>query len=345
MVVRASQVEVGPWGGDGGVNPWSFMPGGRIVGFRIASGDVIDSIRFMYEDESHNKHHSNTYGGDGGTLNPPVNFDRDEDIIRVSGTIGKIYSYTVITSLSFHTNKGRTYGTYGGGAGTSFSLPVTKGKFIGFFGNYGDYLDSIGETQFWDEFGLLQSPSIDHRLFQSIPSPGPSIDSILFLASHPVPSLKLSISKFLNLNASQVEVGPWGGDGGVNPWSFMPGGRIVGFRIASGDVIDSIRFMYEDESHNKHHSNTYGGDGGTLNPPVNFDRDEDIIRVSGTIGKIYSYTVITSLSFHTNKGRTYGTYGGGAGTSFSLPVTKGKFIGFFGNYGDYLDSIGVILQP
>ncbi|KAI3681086.1 hypothetical protein L6452_35869 [Arctium lappa] len=58
------------------------MPGGRIVGFRIASGDVIDSIRFMYEDESHNKHHSNTYGGDGGTLNPPVNFDRDEDIIR-----------------------------------------------------------------------------------------------------------------------------------------------------------------------------------------------------------------------------------------------------------------------
>ncbi|KVH87809.1 Mannose-binding lectin [Cynara cardunculus var. scolymus] len=145
--------------------------------------------------------------------------------------------------------------------------------------------------------------------------------------------------------ASQVEVGPWRGDGGVNPWTFKPNGRIVGFRIASGDVIDSIRFTYEDNSQVSHHSDTYGGDGGTLNLPAKFDDDEDLIRVSGTIGKFYSITVITSLSFHSNKGKSYGPYGRGDRTSFSLPVTKGKFIRFFGNYGDFLDSIGVILQP
>ena len=78
---------------------------------------------------------------------------------------------------------------------------------------------------------------------------------------------------------------------------------------------------------------------------VTFEGDEDIIRVSGTTGVIYNITVITSLSFHTNKGKTYGPYGRNGGTSFSLPVTKGKFTGFFGNYGDFLDSFGVILKP
>lgn len=78
---------------------------------------------------------------------------------------------------------------------------------------------------------------------------------------------------------------------------------------------------------------------------VTFDEDEDLIRVSGTTGTFRDSTVITSLSFHTNKGKTYGSYGRGDGTSFSLPVTKGKFIGFFGNFENYIDSIGVILQP
>lgn len=70
------------------------------------------------------------------------------------------------------------------------------------------------------------------------------------------------------MQASQVEVGPWGGDGGVNPWTFNPDGRIVGFLIASGVVVDSIRFTYEDKDQVSHHSDTYGGDGGTVKPLV-----------------------------------------------------------------------------
>lgn len=72
IYMQASQVEVGPWGGDGGVNPWTFKPIGTIVGFRIASGVVVDSIRFTYKDESQVSHNSPTYGGDGGTLRPEV---------------------------------------------------------------------------------------------------------------------------------------------------------------------------------------------------------------------------------------------------------------------------------
>lgn len=77
---------------------------------------------------------------------------------------------------------------------------------------------------------------------------------------------------------------------------------------------------------------------------MKFDDDEYLIRVSGTVGEFYNRTVITSLSFHTNKGKTYDSYGQGGGTSFSLPLTRGKFIGFFGNYKDYIDSLGFILE-
>lgn len=86
-------------------------------------------------------------------------------------------------------------------------------------------------------------------------------------------------------------------------------------------------------------------DGFVWITQVTFADDEDLIQVSGTVGSFNGATVITSLSFHTNIGKTYGPYGQGGGTSFSLPVTKGKYMGFFGNYTDYLTSIGVILQP
>ena len=164
---------------------------------------------------------------------------------------------------------------------------------------------------------------------------------------------------------------------GFNPWTFIPEGRITGICIANGVVIDSIRFTYKDYNHVSHHSDTFGGDGGTNHTvsstyyiiinvwilssyfyhkpfmcmvnvfgyQFNLEGNEDIIRVSGTTGEIYSITVITSLSFHTNKGKTYGPYGTDGGTIFSLPVTKGKLIGFFGDYGDFLDSFGVILKP
>ncbi|KVH87807.1 horcolin-like [Cynara cardunculus var. scolymus] len=133
------------------------------------------------------------------------------------------------------------------------------------------------------------------------------------------------------------EVGPWGGHC-AGPWTFKPDGRIIEIWIASGNYIDSIRFVYEDQHLVKHHSPKYGGDGGT-EQKIAFDEDEELNQMSGTTGDF-----VASLSFRTNK-RSLGPYGRtDEGTSFSLPVAKGKFVGFFGECGYYLDSIGAILQ-
>lgn len=77
---------------------------------------------------------------------------------------------------------------------------------------------------------------------------------------------------------------------------------------------------------------------------ITFADDENLIGISGTVGIYAGCTVITSLSFLTNKTH-HGPYGTNQGTNFSLPVTKGQFGGFSGNYGSYLDSFGAILRP
>ena len=55
----------------------------------------------------------------------------------------------------------------------------------------------------------------------------------------------------------------WGGKGGYKPWTFIPGARITEIRIGYGDCVDSIRFTYRDADNIPHHSETYGGNGGT----------------------------------------------------------------------------------
>ncbi|CAH1445201.1 unnamed protein product [Lactuca virosa] len=146
-----------------------------------------------------------------------------------------------------------------------------------------------------------------------------------------------------NMAGNGVQVGPWGGKGGVNPWTFIPSGRICEICISALGCVDSIRFTYKDRDNVKHHSETYGGDGGSSHT-FTFADDKNLIEISGTVGVYGGYTVITSLSFLTNT-KKYGPYGTTQGTSFSLPVAKGSFGGFSGNYGDYLDSFSVILHP
>ncbi|KAI3681105.1 hypothetical protein L6452_35888 [Arctium lappa] len=119
--------------------------------------------------------------------------------------------------------------------------------------------------------------------------------------------------------------------------------RITKIFIAAGDCIDSIKFTYDGVDGVNHGSPAYGGNGGT-NHMITFVEGEVITRITGTFGEHGQAMVITSLSIDTNKG-THGPYGKNVGTGFSLPVTKGKFIGFYGTYGDYIQSFGAILQP
>ena len=80
---------------------------------------------------------------------------------------------------------------------------------------------------------------------------------------------------------------------------------------------------------------------------VTFDHDEEIIGIDGTVGvsagDYAGYTIISSLSFLTNK-RTHGPFGKETGTPFAVPWNKGSFAGFYGLAGYYIDGIGVYLK-
>ncbi|CAH1446306.1 unnamed protein product [Lactuca virosa] len=146
-------------------------------------------------------------------------------------------------------------------------------------------------------------------------------------------------------SATYVWGTPWGGKGGENAWQFIipDGGSLARFTISSGDVVNSIRFSYKDQYGFTLTSEHFGGDGGSSNT-ITFADDEFLIGISGRVGSINNLTVITSLSFETNN-YTYGPYGTNPGTDFSFGVANGKFSGFYGRCGHYVDSLGVILQP
>ncbi|KAL7592862.1 hypothetical protein Lser_V15G32633 [Lactuca serriola] len=139
--------------------------------------------------------------------------------------------------------------------------------------------------------------------------------------------------------ASAIWGTPWGGEGGtgVNTWEFIipDGARLTKIDLSSGDALDFIRFTYKDQ-YGTHISEKFGGDGGSSH--------SFLIGISGRVGSFDGSTVITSMSFETNIS-TYGQYGTNPGTDFSLGVTRGKILGFYGKYGSYVDSLGVILHP
>jgi hypothetical protein len=80
---------------------------------------------------------------------------------------------------------------------------------------------------------------------------------------------------------------------------------------------------------------------------INFSPDEHLIAVEGTFGRCRSVAevVVTSLTFRTDKGRTYGPYGEETGTRFSIPAANGCIVGFWGRSGWLLDAIGVYIMP
>ena len=86
--------------------------------------------------------------------------------------------------------------------------------------------------------------------------------------------------------------------------------------------------------------------------PVQIDlrSGEHITAVEGTTGHFANVpgVVITSLTFRTSAGRTYGPYGSVAAGShyFSVPAADGAcIVGFWGRSGWLLDAIGVYMKP
>ncbi|KAF5768010.1 putative jacalin-like lectin domain-containing protein [Helianthus annuus] len=149
--------------------------------------------------------------------------------------------------------------------------------------------------------------------------------------------------------AGFIPVGRWGKQSGgpQNEWSFQleQGQKLKKISIDHGDdVIYSLMFTTESAGGVLNTSNKFGGwNGGQTVSEVTFDSDEEIVGIKGSIGTKAQYTIISSLSFVTNK-TTHGPFGGATSSEFSLPWENGSLVGFYGLAGYYIDGIGVYLR-
>ncbi|XP_066333201.1 salt stress-induced protein-like [Miscanthus floridulus] len=84
---------------------------------------------------------------------------------------------------------------------------------------------------------------------------------------------------------------------------------------------------------------------------IKLSAGEYLTAVEGTTGHFGDgpdVVVVTSLTFRSSRGKTYGPYGGsgtGTATPFSIPAASGCIVGFWGRSGRLLDAIGVYIKP
>ncbi|KAF5759521.1 putative jacalin-like lectin domain, Transposase-associated domain-containing protein [Helianthus annuus] len=157
----------------------------------------------------------------------------------------------------------------------------------------------------------------------------------------------------LQIGKEVAQVGIWGTKSKGSPhnhWSFRleNNHKLKKITIDHGDLIFSLMFTTEDDRGTFNDSKKFGGwNGGNEESEVTLDFDEEIIGINGTVGvstgTYAGYTIISSLSFITNK-TTHGPFGQTIGTPFDVPWNKGSFGGFYGLAGYYIDGIGVYLK-
>ncbi|XP_057813562.2 jacalin-related lectin 3 isoform X1 [Cryptomeria japonica] len=141
-----------------------------------------------------------------------------------------------------------------------------------------------------------------------------------------------------------LSVGPWGGNGGTQ-WDDGAYSGVRQIIVVHADAIDSIKIEY-DRDGTAVWSDRHGGNGGRNTDKIQLDYPKEILTsMSGHYGPISqgSPSVIRSLTFESNF-KKYGPYGVQQGAYFSFPMNGGKIIGFHGQSGWYLDSIGVYLS-
>ncbi|KAK1647299.1 hypothetical protein QYE76_015860 [Lolium multiflorum] len=125
--------------------------------------------------------------------------------------------------------------------------------------------------------------------------------------------------------------------------------RLLSVTLYHADAVHGFRFEYLLGGVRR----TMGPSGGHysgskgLRATIHFSPDERLTAVDGTFGRCRSVpeVVVTSLTFRTDKGRTYGPYGEEKGTPFSIPAANGCIVGFWGRSGWLLDAIGVYIMP
>lgn len=312
----------------------------------IYHGATIDSIQFEY-DKRGSSVWSEKHGGTGcfKTAKVKLNYP-DEYLVSISGHCSRVVEYgpVLVRSLMFESNK-KMYGPFGIQYGTYFSIPMTGGKIVGFYGRSSWYLDSIGVYL----MPLLQrNPSDNFATPRNYKTNGTdekyrddNYDLEDELGNKAVIRRKeTNTNGFMNTKQA-VSYGPWGGNGG----NIFDDGVYTGVREVHltryGGVV-SIRICY-DLNGKAIWGNKNGGSGGIRLDKIPFDYPSEILtHITGYYGStiLRGPAVVKSLTFHTNK-RKYGPFGEEQGTSFSSASNNGIIVGFHGRKGWFVDSIGV----
>jgi hypothetical protein len=136
--------------------------------------------------------------------------------------------------------------------------------------------------------------------------------------------------------ASDLKSPQYGGGGG-NAFddSGYIGNPITSITVRHGEYVDSIQVTYSGQQAPQH-----GGDGGQADT-ISLAKGEQVIAVVGRSGDLVDQIQFVTVS-PGNVLRNYGPYGGTGGSPFYI---IGAVDAFFGSSGEYLDAVGVWVQP
>lgn len=111
----------------------------------------------------------------------------------------------------------------------------------------------------------------------------------------------------------------------------MKSATVTEIVVRSGAIIDSVAFVYGNITL------SHGGKGGTERR-FKLAEGETITKVAGDIATFSGKQRIKSLTFYTDKGRSFGS---GSTSGFSYEAKEGSsIVALFGNADSYLDNIG-----
>ncbi|XP_042466987.1 mannose/glucose-specific lectin-like [Zingiber officinale] len=136
-----------------------------------------------------------------------------------------------------------------------------------------------------------------------------------------------------------IKVGPWGVAGDCKFDIGRSATQITKVTLHAGYIVDSLEISIVDGGNVE--TKRVGTSGGGGYHSFTLDPGEYINSMVGFVGEYNGESCISQLNFKTNFGNTHGPFGGGGGKEFTIPVTDGRIVGFFGQHDYYLKAIGV----
>lgn len=154
-----------------------------------------------------------------------------------------------------------------------------------------------------------------------------------------------------------ISVGPWGGSGGGAFYMLAPSAprlhTIILHHSSSGIHSLACRYSLAGDVRVRVAGPWGRHQSAELHrATIKLSAGERVTAVEGTVGRFRGVpdVVVTSLTFRSSTGRTYGPYGNTAATGmtpFSVPAADGAaIVGFWGRAGWLLDAIGIyVVKP